>query len=75
MHALGGVEKDTKALVYHLGRSDSSIKVDGHLRVINPKDGSARPDVYAIGDNATPADGNRLPATAQGMYFHHPDHC
>ena len=23
--------------------------------------------VFAIGDNATPADGNKLPATAQGM--------
>lgn len=41
-----------------------SLHVTPHL---NPTDPSGRPihSVYAIGDNATPASGERLPATAQ----------
>ena len=54
VHALGGVSKDKR-----------SIKVDPHLQVLDEA-GAVRDGVFAIGDNSTPADGTRLPATAQG---------
>ncbi len=41
------------------------MKIDQHLRPID-MDGKPISNVFAIGDNATPSNGNRLPATAQG---------
>lgn len=40
------------------------LKVDPHLRVL---DASGKPldGIFALGDNSTPMDGHRLPATAQ----------
>lgn len=43
---------------------DTSLKVDPHLRVLDAS-GAPIPDVFALGDNSTPEDGHRLPATAQ----------
>ncbi|KAL1413297.1 hypothetical protein Q8F55_001053 [Vanrija albida] len=53
--ALQGVKKDK-----HTG----SIYVDPYLRVIDDA-GAPMQNVFAVGDNATPESGNRLPATAQ----------
>lgn len=44
--------------------SDARLRVDAHLRVCDA-DGTPLDGVFAIGDNATPNDGHRLPATAQ----------
>ncbi|RSH82657.1 uncharacterized protein EHS24_007651 [Apiotrichum porosum] len=53
VHQIEGVSKDVKA-----------IKVGPQLQVLDG-DGKHIPGVFAIGDNATPADGTRLPQTAQ----------
>lgn len=39
--------------------------MDKHLSPLD-ENGNPIQDVFAIGDNCTPADGARLPATAQG---------
>ena len=44
-----------------------SIITDKHLHVLRP-DGTARDDVWAIGDAAVIKDGT-LPATAQGLFI------
>lgn len=44
--------------------TDDRIKIDSHLRVLD-ESGKPMSSVFAIGDNAMPADGHRLPATAQ----------
>lgn len=41
-----------------------SIHVDPYLRVID-EHGKPMPHVFAVGDNSTPDNGQRLPATAQ----------
>ncbi|GMK59293.1 hypothetical protein CspeluHIS016_0703080 [Cutaneotrichosporon spelunceum] len=55
IEALPGLDKDPKS---------KSLRVDPHLRVCDA-DGKPLNGVFAIGDNATPNDGHRLPATAQ----------
>jgi NADH dehydrogenase len=45
---------------------DVSLRVNPHLQVLDEQQQPIS-GVYAIGDNATPSDGNKLPATAQGM--------
>ncbi|BEI81926.1 hypothetical protein CcaverHIS002_0210860 [Cutaneotrichosporon cavernicola] len=55
IETLPGLDKDPKS---------KSLKVDPHLRVCDA-DGTPLDGIFAIGDNATPNDGHRLPATAQ----------